>query len=199
MERVTGIEPAWSAWKASGTRSRLSVKMAVDLPVCVVDLDRCGPCWALFYRPYGPATAPLRAFVGLPGCDRIRVIAVGRRGPVGLYAGGVVFDRITIEADKMASQPSIRGLRIPVATVVAMVADGMTTAEIFADLPELEVEDVAQALRYAAAAVRERELPLRHPREVLGRREPFATIGGQPDRGKARRRACDRSGDEPSH
>src|SRR5665213_4634571 len=82
VERVTGIEPAWPAWKASGTRSRLSVKMAVDLPVCVVDLDRCGPCWALFYRPYGPATAPLRAFVGLPGCDRIRVIAVGRRGPV---------------------------------------------------------------------------------------------------------------------
>jgi len=76
----------------------------------------------------------------------------------------VVFDRITIEPDKMAGQPCIRGLRIPVATVVAtMVADGMTTAEIVADLPGLEAEDVAQALRYAAAAVRERELPLRHP------------------------------------
>ena len=85
----------------------------------------------------------------------------------------------------MAGQPCIRGLRIPVATVVAMVADGMTTAEIFADLPELEVEDVAQALRYAAAAVRERELPLRHPREVLGRREPFATIGAESERGRA--------------
>jgi uncharacterized protein (DUF433 family) len=72
------------------------------------------------------------------------------------------FDRITIEPDKMAGQPCIRGLRIP-ATVVAMVADGMTTAEILADLPELEAEDVAQARRYAAAAVRERELPLRHP------------------------------------
>jgi uncharacterized protein (DUF433 family) len=62
----------------------------------------------------------------------------------------------------MAGQPCIRGLRIP---VVAMVADGMTTAEILADLPELEAEDVAQALRYAAVAVREREweLPLRHP------------------------------------
>jgi len=43
VERVTGIEPAWLAWKASGTRSRLSVKMAADLPVSVFDLDRCGP------------------------------------------------------------------------------------------------------------------------------------------------------------
>src|SRR5665213_4366269 len=55
VERVTGIEPAWPAWKASGTRSRLSVKMAVDLPVCVFDLDRCGPYQAPLYRPYGPA------------------------------------------------------------------------------------------------------------------------------------------------
>jgi uncharacterized protein (DUF433 family) len=80
-----------------------------------------------------------------------------------LYAGSVIFDRITIEPDTMAGQPCIRGLRIPVATVVAMVADGMTIPEIVADLPELEAEDVAQALRYAAEAVRERELPLRHP------------------------------------
>jgi uncharacterized protein (DUF433 family) len=84
-------------------------------------------------------------------------------GPVRLYAGEVLFDRITIEPDTMAGQPCLRGLRIPVATVVAMVADGMTVQEILADLPELEAEDVAQALRYAAAAVRERELPLRHP------------------------------------
>jgi uncharacterized protein (DUF433 family) len=75
----------------------------------------------------------------------------------------VIFDRITIEPDKMSGQACIRGLRIPVATVVAMVADGMTTPEILVDLPELEAEDVAQALRYAAAAVRERELPLRYP------------------------------------
>jgi uncharacterized protein (DUF433 family) len=48
-----------------------------------------------------------------------------------------------------------------VATVVTMVADGMTAAEIVDDLPDLVVEDVAEALRYAAEAVRERELPLR--------------------------------------
>lgn len=49
------------------------------------------------------------------------------------------------------------------ATVVAMVADGMSTDEILADLPDLTAEDVAEALRYAAEAVRERELPVRRP------------------------------------
>lgn len=73
----------------------------------------------------------------------------------------MAFSRITVEADKMGGQPCIRGLRIPVATVVAMVADGMTVEEILADLPDLEEEDVAEALRYAAEAVRERELPIR--------------------------------------
>jgi uncharacterized protein (DUF433 family) len=73
------------------------------------------------------------------------------------------FERITVEPDKMGGQPCIRGLRIPVATVVAMVADGMTPEQIVAELPDLEVEDVAEALRYAAEALRERELPLRRP------------------------------------
>lgn len=61
----------------------------------------------------------------------------------------------------MGGVPTIRGMRIPVATVVAMVADGMTADEIIDDLPDLVAEDVAEALRYAAEAVRERELPLR--------------------------------------
>jgi len=73
----------------------------------------------------------------------------------------VAFKRITVDPDVMGGLPCIRGFRIPVATVVAMVADGMTVAEILADLPDLEAEDVAEALRYAAEAVRERELPLR--------------------------------------
>lgn len=75
----------------------------------------------------------------------------------------MTFDRITVEPGKMNGQPCIRGLRIPVATVVAMVADGMTADEIVADLPDLENEDVAEALRYAAEAVSERQLPLRQP------------------------------------
>jgi uncharacterized protein (DUF433 family) len=66
------------------------------------------------------------------------------------------FDRITVSADQMDGVPCIRGLRIPVATVVG----GMTEAEILAAYPDLEAGDVREALRYAAEAVRERELPL---------------------------------------
>lgn len=75
----------------------------------------------------------------------------------------MTFDRITVEAGKMNGQPCIRGLRIPVATVVAMVADGMSVDEIVTDLPDLEPEDIAEALRYAAEAVSERQLPLSQP------------------------------------
>lgn len=73
----------------------------------------------------------------------------------------MTYDRISVDPDVMGGAPTIRGLRIPVATVVAMVADGMTAAEICADLPDLSPEDVTQALRYAAETVRERQLPLR--------------------------------------
>ena len=70
------------------------------------------------------------------------------------------FTRVTVNPEQMGGVPCIRGLRIPVATVVAMVADGMTETEILAACPDLERDDVAEALRYAAEAVRERELPL---------------------------------------
>lgn len=71
----------------------------------------------------------------------------------------MAFERITINAAQMDGVPCIRGLRIPVATVVDMVAAGMTTDAILADFPDLEREDVAEALRYASAALRERQLP----------------------------------------
>ena len=70
------------------------------------------------------------------------------------------FDRITVDAHQMGGVPCIRGLRIPVATVVGMVADHMTDEEIVKALPDLEPADIEQALRFAAEAVRERELPL---------------------------------------
>ena len=60
----------------------------------------------------------------------------------------------------MGGVPCVRGLRIPVATVVGMVADGMTEAEILEAYPDLEAADIREALHYAAEAVRERELPL---------------------------------------
>ena len=72
----------------------------------------------------------------------------------------VTFARITVNPSQMGGVPVIRGLRIPVATVVGMVADGMTTDEILKAFPDLVEEDVREALRYAAEAVRERELPL---------------------------------------
>jgi uncharacterized protein (DUF433 family) len=71
-----------------------------------------------------------------------------------------VFKRITVRPEQMSGIPCIRGLRIPVATVVGMVSEGMAEAEILKAYPDLELEDVREALRYAAEAVRERELPL---------------------------------------
>jgi uncharacterized protein (DUF433 family) len=73
---------------------------------------------------------------------------------------GMTFTRITVRADQMDGVPCIRGLRIPVATVVGMVAEGMSSDEILGAYPDLEPADVQEALRYAAEAVRERELPL---------------------------------------
>jgi uncharacterized protein (DUF433 family) len=70
------------------------------------------------------------------------------------------FTRISVRADQMGGVPCIRGLRIPVATVVGMLADGMSTDEILAAYPDLQAEDIREAMRYAAEAVRERELPL---------------------------------------
>jgi len=70
------------------------------------------------------------------------------------------FERITVDPAQMGGAPCIRGLRIPVATVVDMVADGMTTAEIVGTYPDLDQADIREALHFAAEAVRERELPL---------------------------------------
>ncbi len=70
------------------------------------------------------------------------------------------FDRITVSPQQMGGVPCVRGLRIPVATVVGMVADGMKEDEILEAYPDLEPDDIREALRYAAEAVRERELPL---------------------------------------
>ena len=70
------------------------------------------------------------------------------------------FERITADPAQMGGVPCIRGLRIPVATVVGLVAQGMTETRIVEEYPDLEVEDVRQALAYAAAVVDERQVPL---------------------------------------
>jgi len=69
------------------------------------------------------------------------------------------YTRITVNPEQMGGVPCLRGLRIPVATVVGMVAEGMTRDEILDAYPDLTVEDIEEALRFAAEAVRERELP----------------------------------------
>jgi uncharacterized protein (DUF433 family) len=72
----------------------------------------------------------------------------------------VQFSRITINPQQMGGVPCIRALRIPVATILDMVAEGMESPEILKAYPDLEAEDIREALRFAAEAVRERELPL---------------------------------------
>ena len=73
------------------------------------------------------------------------------------------FPRITVDADQMEGVPCIRGLRIPVATVLRMLAGGITEVDILTEYPDLEVEDIRESLRYAAASAMERELPLLRP------------------------------------
>ena len=72
----------------------------------------------------------------------------------------MAFTRITTDPEKMGRVPCICGLRIPVATVVEMVAEGMRDDEVLQAYPDLQPEDIRETLRYAAVAVREREIPL---------------------------------------
>lgn len=71
------------------------------------------------------------------------------------------FDRITINPNQMGGVPCLRGLRIPVATIVGLVSEGLSDEKILAEYPDLELADIRQALAFASEAVREREIPLR--------------------------------------
>jgi len=70
------------------------------------------------------------------------------------------FERITVDPDQMGGVPCIRGLRIPVATILRMLAGGMSEQEILAEYPDLEPEDIWESLRFAAVSAMERELTL---------------------------------------
>lgn len=72
----------------------------------------------------------------------------------------MLFPRITVNPRQMGGVACIRGLRIPVAGVVAMVADGMSDSEILKAFPDLEAPDIRESIRFAAEAVRERQIPL---------------------------------------
>ena len=71
------------------------------------------------------------------------------------------FDRITQDPTVLGGRATIRGLRISVAHVVNLVANGMTPAQIVADLPDLQEEDIRQALAYAAALAQDEVHPIR--------------------------------------
>ena len=70
------------------------------------------------------------------------------------------YQRITVNPLQMGCMPCIQGLRIPVATVIGMVSEGMSEKEILAAYPDLTVQDIREALRFAAEAVSERQIPL---------------------------------------
>ena len=70
------------------------------------------------------------------------------------------FERITVNPNQMGGVPCVRGLRIPVATVLRMLAGGMTEQEILAEYPDLLGEDIRECLRFAAVSAMERDLPL---------------------------------------
>jgi uncharacterized protein (DUF433 family) len=73
----------------------------------------------------------------------------------------IAFDRITYAPDVLGGRATIRGLRISVAHVGDLVANGMTPQQVLSDLPDLDLEDVRQALGYAAALAKDELHPLR--------------------------------------
>ena len=70
------------------------------------------------------------------------------------------FKRIGVKPNQMGGVPCIRASRIPLATVIGMVAEGMSHEEILKAYPDLETEDIQEVLHVVAEAVCEREMPL---------------------------------------
>ena len=70
------------------------------------------------------------------------------------------FERITVDPAQMGGVWCVRRLRIPVATVLRMLAGGLTETEILSEYPDLQTDDIRECLRFAAASAMERELPL---------------------------------------
>ena len=69
----------------------------------------------------------------------------------------MVFDRITFDVNILGGRAAIRGMRIPVSVVLGQLAHGTAHAEVLNDYPDLEEEDIRQALGYAAWLSQENE------------------------------------------
>lgn len=76
------------------------------------------------------------------------------------------FDRITVEPGKMGGRPCIRGLRFTVDRVLSILATHSDREEIRAEFPELEDEDIKQALEFAAACLKDEILEIIESRAV---------------------------------
>jgi len=74
------------------------------------------------------------------------------------------FDRITLDPEKCFGKACVRGLRIPIASILSYLSSGMSMDDILREWPELEREDIYQALGYAAWAMEERVVPLEQGR-----------------------------------
>jgi uncharacterized protein (DUF433 family) len=72
------------------------------------------------------------------------------------------FKCIDVDPGQMSGVPCVRHLRIPVATVLPLLAYGSTASEVLSEYTDLQAEDFRQCLRFAAASAMERELPLPH-------------------------------------
>lgn len=70
------------------------------------------------------------------------------------------YKRIKIDPEKMGGVPCIRDLRMPVATIIEMLAEGYDTKQILKEHPELQIEDIQEALHFASETLRYREIPL---------------------------------------
>jgi uncharacterized protein (DUF433 family) len=72
----------------------------------------------------------------------------------------MAYNRITVNPNQMSGEPCIRNTRIPVATILSMLAQELSVDTILEYYPDLEKEDIIEALRFAAEAINEKELPL---------------------------------------
>lgn len=146
-ERCTGSELTHFLARSSGKHGRVARRGKGSS-----DHDH-GPAWL---RPGMASARPAQATLTL----RMGQLPGRRDMGSGRTIAHMAYTRITTEPGQMGGVPCLRGLRIPVATIVALVAEGETTESILALYPDLEADDVREALLFAAEAVRERTLPL---------------------------------------
>jgi uncharacterized protein (DUF433 family) len=146
IPRIAGGQPFWSAAMQSPLFVAFGAELGISLPAAnaAMNQDRLSVCsnearikgnrlvvWTV------PAFAP-----------------PSRRGESAMAH----FDRITFEPHMMGGRACIRGMRIPVSVIVSQIAHGATTAEILEGYPDLEREDIQQAIEYAAWLTQEEVL-----------------------------------------